>query len=100
MTDRREPEHLSRIIERVLKEAGLHTKNTAADLLAAWREVVGPEIGSHTSIYGFRSGVVTVSVDSAPLCQELELFRKEELLTRLREKFRDSYVRELRFRLV
>jgi predicted nucleic acid-binding Zn ribbon protein len=96
----RGPEHLSRIIERFMKDAGLARKNTGAELLAAWREVVGPETGSHTSIYGFRSGVVTVAVDSAPLCQELELFRKEELLTALRERYRDSYVQDLRFRLV
>jgi predicted nucleic acid-binding Zn ribbon protein len=94
------PEHLSRILDRVLRDAGLAGKNSGAEILAAWREVAGPETGSHTSIYGFRAGVVTVAVDSAPLCQELELFRKEELLGALRARYRDRYVQDLRFRLV
>ena len=96
----RGPEHVSRILERVLKDAGLAGKNSGAGLLEAWREVVGPETGRHTSIYGFRAGIVTVAVDSAPLCQELELFRKEELLNALRARYRDRYVQDLRFRLI
>ena len=94
------PEHLSRIIERVMKDAGFNGKNTGTELLAAWREIAGPETGSHTSIYSFRAGVVTVAVNSAPLCQELELFRKKELLDALRVRYRDRYVQDLRFRLV
>lgn len=95
------PEHLSQIIERVLKDAGMTgKKNSGAELLAAWRDVAGPAAASQTSIYGFRSGVVTVSVSSAPLCHELELFRKEELLNALRVRYRDQYVQDLRFRLV
>jgi predicted nucleic acid-binding Zn ribbon protein len=93
-------EHLSRIIERVMKESGLVGRNSSADLLEVWREVVGPDTGSRTSIHSFRSGVVTVAVSSAPLCQELELFRKEELLDALRAKYRARYVQDLRFRLV
>ncbi len=96
----RGPEHLSRIIERFMRDTGLAGKNTGAELLAAWREVAGPEAGGHTNIRSFRSGVVTVAVDSAPLCQELELFRKEELLNALRLRYRDHYVSDLRFRLV
>ncbi len=96
----RDPEHLSRIIERFMKESGLARRDTGEELRAAWREVVGPETGSHTSIHGFRQGVVTVAVDSAPLYQELDVFRKVELLDALRAKYRDRYVQELRFRLV
>ncbi len=96
----REPEHLSRILERVLMDAGFGRRDAVAGFVRAWREVVGAEIGNHTGIQGFRAGVLTVTVDSAPLCQELELFRKEELLGALRERVRDGYLQDLRFRLV
>ena len=96
----RDPEHLCRIIERYMKESGLARRASGEDLRVAWREVIGPETGSHTSIHGFRKGVVTVAVDSAPLYQELDLFRKVELLDALRARYRADYVQELRFRLV
>ncbi len=96
----RDPEHLSRIIERFMKESGLARRDTGEELRLAWGEVVGPETGSHTSIHGFRNGVVTVAVDSAPLYQELDVFRKEELLNVLRTRYRARYVQELRFRLI
>ncbi len=97
---KRGPEALGDILKRVLRESGFADRKSGDEITEVWREIAGPETGSHTSIYAFRSGIVTVAVDSAPLCQELDLFRKEELLDALRQKVRGSYVRELRFRLV
>jgi predicted nucleic acid-binding Zn ribbon protein len=68
------------------------------DLLAAWEEIAGPELSSHTRVRSLRRGLLTIEVDSSPLCHQLASFRREELLVALKEKVRGTEVSDLRFR--
>jgi predicted nucleic acid-binding Zn ribbon protein len=94
------PERLGEILSRVLKESGLLSERGQRSVEEAWQTVAGPTVAGHTRVIGLRSGRLTVGVDSAPLRQELELFRKEELTKALRELLAGVFVEELRFRLL
>jgi predicted nucleic acid-binding Zn ribbon protein len=98
--DKGAPEQIGEILARVLKETGLLDRKKQDELQDAWRDVAGPQVAGHTSIYSLRSGVLTIGVHSAPLLQELEVFQREELLGALRERLRRPQVEDLRFRLL
>ena len=96
----RKPERISEILPRVLKEAGFGRRSRTDELARAWSDVAGPEVAKYTIVDGFKAGRLTVAVKAAPLFQELETFRKEELLRGLRERLAGLNLEELRFRLV
>ena len=91
-------ELLRDIIGRFLQTSGLARPGGAAELAAAWEEVVGPG-AEHTRVDAVRDGVAVVVVDSATLLAELANFRKDELLAALQERVRGRFVRDIRFRL-
>jgi len=95
-----EPERLGEILARVLEESKLFSRREQEDLVEAWRDVAGPDVAVHTTVRTFKRGVLTVSVDSAPLLQELTIYMRDELLLGLRERLGGLHVEELRFRLV
>ncbi len=97
---RRGPEKLGEILERVLRDRGLFDAGRRREIAAAWEEVAGPLVSAGTRVASLRGGVLVVEVLSSALRQELETFRKEELLDGIRERFAREYVRDLRFRLV
>ncbi len=67
-------------------------------LAQAWDEAAGPEVASQTRVRGLRRGVVTIEVDSGPLCHRLASFQREELLLALKERVRETEILDLRFR--
>ena len=87
------------ILKKVIKKEGLGKKALAGKRLAdkALSEVLGPELILHAHVAHVRLGVAQLEVDSSVLLQELEGFRRQELL----EAFQKAglNVREVRIRL-
>jgi hypothetical protein len=87
------------ILGQVIRKEGLGKKELKGRRLAqkALTEVLGNELVQHAQVVSVKTGVATVEADSAALFQELEGFRREELI----EAFRKAglKVRELRVRL-
>lgn len=54
-----------------LKEARMEEKFRSVSLLEAWPKLMGPMIAKHTTRLQIIEGVLYLSVDSAPLRQEL-----------------------------
>ena len=63
-----------------------------------WNEVAGPEVAGHTRVRGLRHGVLTIAVDSPPLCHELASFRRETLLAAMNGKVESKALKDLYFR--
>ena len=100
MNDRGGPaERVGDILKRVLREAGLDRPQRHMEIARAWRDVAGPAVAAETAVQGFRTGVLTILVNSAPLLSELTTYQKEELLAALRTRLAGTFVDELRFRL-
>ncbi len=81
------------------RSATAKKQRVGVELDEAWRAVAGPSISQHTNVRGLSQGILTVAVDSPPLCHELSSFQRETLLVRLQERLANGKVRALRFRL-
>jgi hypothetical protein len=64
----------------------------------AWAAVAGPAVAAHTHVRGLRLGVLTIAVDSPPLCHELGAFRRAELLAAMNERLAPKRLKDLHFR--
>ena len=82
-----DPERVGDILARFLKEAKSRESRVPADLDAIWREAAGEVAARHSRVASFRRGVLTVEVFSAALHQELEVYRREDLLKALQARF-------------
>lgn len=95
---RREPKALADILAEVDALRGFGKTNARQRLVDAWADVAG-EAASASHPMHIRAGVLHVSVRSAGLLDELNNFRKAELLDALRERHAGLKLRGLRFRL-
>ena len=93
------PEKIGPIIGRILKQTVIRDTTRLEEVVRAWRAASGPELVGLTRVLSFRSGVLTVAVESAPLFQELETFRRTELLEEVRAQLGNLHVDQLKFRL-
>jgi hypothetical protein len=74
------------LVAQVLKQHGIGGDSRLRKVVAAWRDAAGAEFFADSRVTGFKSGILTVEVDSAALLQELAVYRKRELLMALKEK--------------
>lgn len=90
---------LGDILQHVIRKEGLGKKALQGRRLAqkVLAEVIGENLSRHAHVISVKTGVAVVEADSAPLFQELEGFRREELTEALRNA--GLKVRELRVRL-
>jgi len=65
---------------------------------AAWREAVGAKTALDTRVAHFKAGVVTIDVRTSALSQELGVYLKASLLSRLQERSGVS-IKDLRCRV-
>jgi predicted nucleic acid-binding Zn ribbon protein len=63
-----------------------------------WTEIAGQDVAAHTQVRGARLGVLTIVVDSPPLCHELAAFRRVDLLARMNERLGTKQLKDLYFR--
>lgn len=56
----------------------------------AWVKSVGLEIADETEVHAFKNGVLTISVHSSVLLQEIRQFHAEEILADLRDIWQAS----------
>jgi predicted nucleic acid-binding Zn ribbon protein len=94
-----EPERIGELMEPVLRELRIVGRRVGRALQEAWIDVAGAELAGRTRLRSFRAGRLVVEVDSSSLLHELQSFRAQELLSRLRERMTKPPVAELRFRL-
>lgn len=63
-----------------------------------WTAVAGPDVAAHTHVRGVRLGVLTIAVDSPPLCHELGAFRRTELLEAMNRRLGTKPLKDIHFR--
>jgi len=93
------PKDLGKVIKNLMGPKALgRRRRVNRDVLAAWTEVAGEELLAHTRVKSLRRGLLTIVVDSPPLCHHLASFRREDLLIALKEKVKRVEIIDLRFR--
>ena len=87
------------LIKSILASTGLDFALKQPEIVGAWNEITDRQLAEHTRAVSFRQGIFVVECTSATLRQELTLFRKEELLLRLRESLPGVAILDIRFLL-
>jgi len=82
-----DPRRVGQFLQDILRGANPRRRGGLSELTEAWSRAAGPEVARRSRIVEFRRDVLTVSVESAALRQELETFRKDEILRRLNAEF-------------
>jgi predicted nucleic acid-binding Zn ribbon protein len=77
----------------VVKQSRAHQAMTDV-----WTSVAGADVAAHTAVRGLRLGVLTIAVDSPPLCHELGAFRRTELLEAMNRRLGTKRLKDLHFR--
>jgi len=97
MVEEGESVHIGRVLKDWLRQSGLLKRSALVELEEAWRAAAGPAIASQTRLVGVRREELWVEVGSAPLRAELDGFRKQELLGKLREHYTRRHIAGIRF---
>lgn len=85
---------LRELVDKMLRAYGLGNRLDEMKLIKSWEEVVGSMISKHTNSVNLKSGTLYVSLDSAPLKQELS-YAKTKLIEKLNQSAGKPLVKEI-----
>lgn len=91
--------HLRQLLPRFLESVGNKLKERPDLILAAWPEVIGAQLSSMTQALSFIDGVLTVKVNNSTLYSLLTQNDKPRLIQNLRDKFPQTLIKTIYFRL-
>jgi predicted nucleic acid-binding Zn ribbon protein len=90
---------VGQLAESILGKLGLRTRIREEEIKAFWQEVVGDFLSKHSAPIALESGTLVVRVLQPTVHYEMERVWKRKLLVKLKERFGNATVREIRFRL-
>ena len=77
------PRRIGEVVAEVMKTAVGPKRRRLAELCLAWGRAVGPEVARRSRPVALRGASLVVSFESSALRQEVECFRKAEILEKL-----------------
>lgn len=83
----------------MLGEIGALHRDRPDLIVAAWKEIIGPQLEGMAKAVLFDQGILTVKVNNSPLYSLLSQHERGRLLKRLREKFPTVNIKNIYFRL-
>jgi predicted nucleic acid-binding Zn ribbon protein len=86
-------------LQKVMQKLGLRERLSEAQILDAWRDVVGDFIAEHSAPSQLRDGVLYVQVIQSTVHYELDRVCKPEILKKLKKRFGAKLIRDVKFRL-
>ena len=92
-----DPKRVSDLLKGIIRDVKSDARRS--DLVQALEQVLGPDQAPHCVVRGFRQGILTVEVDSAPLYAELTGFRREEIRERMNENLSTKKIAQINFRM-
>jgi hypothetical protein len=78
------PRLLGDLIAELMKKTARPKRKEMTQIAEAWARAAGPDVARRSEPVGFRSGELTVRFESPVLRQEVQGFRRDEILARLR----------------
>ncbi len=88
---------LREVMPGAMKELGLEKRYAEEEMLMAWSEIVGPFIASHSKPVKMDRNVLLIRVLQPAIRYTLERDLKGQILAKLRERFGEKRVKDLRF---
>ena len=89
----------SAVLPRVLSEFRIDRRQSEAEIVKVWNQLLDPVIVAHAQPTGLRNGTLFVSVDSSPWLSELVRYRRKEILDRLQHSFGRDLIARISFRV-
>ncbi len=87
------------LLPKLMQRLGLKERLHEAEVLQAWSTVVGDFIAAHSCPTNLREGVLYVRVLQPALHYELDQISKPEILRKLKQRFGNRTIREIKFRV-
>lgn len=96
-TPGRDPHSLAGTLDQLSEEMGWNTPLAEAELMVAWREIVGDQIADHTTPLGISEQTLTIATDSSAWATQLRLM-KHDVLVKLAEYMPDLTINQISVR--
>jgi len=93
--DRASP--IGEVLGKLLPKLGIATRIQEADILAAWSGIVGEFIAQHSQPERLVAGTLQVRVIQSSVRYELDRVWKPEIIRKLRERFGEKTIRQIKF---
>jgi len=87
---------VSAAVQALVARLGLSERIDEADILAAWREIVGDFLAEHSRPSRLTKGVLHVEVMQPSVRYELDRTWRPEILRKLQERFGRNTVKDIR----
>ena len=84
---------------KVLSDLRIDQRQSEAEIVKAWNNLLDPNIVAHAQPTGIRKGTLFVTVDSSVWLSEIVRYRRKEILDRLRHCFGRDLISKISFRV-
>jgi hypothetical protein len=91
--------HVNDLLPAILARIGEVYQDRPDLILAAWPQIIGPQLASMTRAVGFQEGVLTVLVKNSTLHSLLSQKDKPKILQSLQKKFPNVQIKNVVFRI-
>lgn len=82
---------------KLLPKLGIATRITEADILDAWSGIVGGFLAQHSQPERLVNGTLQIRVIQSSVRYELDRVWKPEIIRKLRERFGERTIRDIKF---
>ena len=90
---------IANVMPFVLSQLKLERKQSDAEVLKVWNNLLDPSITAHAQPANLHKGTLFINVDSSPWLDEIVRYRRKEILNRLQHSFGRDLITRLSFRL-
>jgi predicted nucleic acid-binding Zn ribbon protein len=99
---RSRPDHWqgpAELLPKLMQKLGLRERLHETEVIDAWAKIVGEFIAAHSAPVALREGILYVRVLQPALHYELEQISKIDILRKLKQRFGNKTIRDIRFRV-
>jgi len=86
--------NMKALIDKLIRSYGLESKMQELDVMSEWENIVGKMIARHTKDIQIRNKILYITLDSAPLKQEL-LMNRTRIIELVNEKSGKQLVQDV-----
>jgi hypothetical protein len=90
---------IATVMPRVLTDLRIDRRQSEAEVLKVWNNLLDPNITAHAQPTGLRKGTLFVAVDSNVWLSEIVRYRRKEILDRLQHSFGRDLITKISFRV-
>ena len=87
------------LVPKLMQQLGLSERLRENEVIDAWKSIVGEFIAAHSCPISLRGGVLFVRVLQPSLHYQFEQISKAEILRKLKQRFGQKIIRDIRFRI-